>query len=53
MKKFLKIILIIVLIGLIGRAEYIDSKASSEFDSMNKLKYQIQQSELQLQKERI
>lgn len=53
MKKVLRIILAIILISLISKAEYTDSKASSNIDSINKIQYQVQQSEIQLQKERI
>ena len=49
MKNIIRIILIIVLIGLIGKAEFTDSKTSSDIDSMNRLQYQLQQSEIQLQ----
>ena len=53
MKNIIKIILIIVLIGLIGKADFTSNKTSSSIDNINKIQYHIQQSEIQLQKERI
>lgn len=54
MKNFIKIILIIVSIILfcvLSTEDLKNSKASNNIDNINKVQYNIQQSEIQLSKE--